>query len=389
MKVLWLASTYPSLIHRFDGDFIQRHARATAIHCDVEVIHIVKDADGQFTNDITEFLSNDNRLAEKIIYYKPYKTSIKIIDRYLSSIKYKRIYRDTVKKYILLQGKPAFIHVHMAMKAGLTALWLKKKYRIPYILSEHWGGYLDEAKPSIRDYNFFYRYYWKQIITEAGICTFVSHAFREQMLKKYSIKSSYVIPNVVDTDIFFPAEKTQTEKTRFVHISTMIYQKNTEDILKALNLIKDESPVELYLFGPINPSLESMIATLRLQNIVFIKGEVPQQKLSAAIQQSDVLILYSRFETFGCVLIEANACGVPVIVSNLPVFHEIIDEGFNGIFAEGENPTALAEKLRQFILEKNTFDKNRIAELAAEKYNFNKIGGQFFDLYQTLKTKKI
>ena len=110
----------------------------------------------------------------------------------------------------------------------------------------------------------------------------------------------------------------------------------------------------------------------------------PQQTLSAAIQQSDVLILYSRFETFGCVLIEANACGVPVIVSNLPVFHEIIEEGVNGYFVEGDNPAALSEKLKEFIAEKNTFDKISIAVTAAQKYNFKKIGKQFFDLYQTL-----
>ena len=384
MKVLWLASIYPSTLHPFDGDFIQRHAKATGMFCAVEIIHVVKDADGLCTNDITETVASHGNLTERIIYYKPVSTSIKIIDRLLSSLKYKKIYRNAVENYIAENGKPEFVHLHMAMKAGLTVLWLKRKYGIPYILSEHWGGYLDEAKPNIKDYNFIYRYYWKQIISKAVVCTFVSNVFQEQMLKKYSIKSSHVIPNVVDTDIFFAAEKMQNEKTRFIHISTMIYQKNTEAILKAVSLIKDEFPVELYLFGPINSSLESMITELRLKNVVFIKGEVPQQTLSAAIQQSDVLILYSRFETFGCVLIEANACGVPVIVSNLPVFHEIIEEGVNGYFVEGDNPAALSEKLKEFIAEKNTFDKISIAVTAAQKYNFKKIGKQFFDLYQTL-----
>ena len=138
------------------------------------------------------------------------------------------------------------------------------------------------------------------------------------------------------------------------------------------------------LYGPINPSLPALIIELGLQNQVFLKGEVSQEILSKAIQQSDALILYSRFETFGCVLIEANACGVPVIVSNLKVFHEIIEDGVNGFFVEGENGVALAEKLKEFILQKNTFDKTAIAASAAEKYNFKRVGLQFLNLYKKI-----
>ena len=112
---------------------------------------------------------------------------------------------------------------------------------------------------------------------------------------------------------------------------------------------------------------------------------MPQQVLSKQVQQSDALILYSRFETFGCVLIEANACGIPVIVSNLDVFHEIIEEGINGLFVEGENPVALAEKIKYFIAQKNNFNKNAIASYAAEKYNFKKAGQQFMELYARLE----
>ena len=100
MKVLWLASIYPSKLFSYDGDFIQRHARATALFCEIEVLHLVKDEDGKLTNDIKEIVSTNGQLTERIIYYKPVKTSIKIIDRLLSSLKYKRLSRTAVKKYI-------------------------------------------------------------------------------------------------------------------------------------------------------------------------------------------------------------------------------------------------------------------------------------------------
>jgi glycosyltransferase involved in cell wall biosynthesis len=250
MKVLWLASIYPSKLFPYDGDFIQRHARATALFCEIEVLHIVKDENGNLTSDVKETISTEVNLTERIIYYKPHKTGIKILDRFLSSLKYKRISRSAVKKYIADNGKPPFFHVHVAMKAGLTALWAKRKYNIPYLLTEHWGGYLEEAVPNIRDYNFVYQHYWKKIITGAKAGSFVSVALQKLMIKKYAIQNTQVIPNVVNTDIFYPAEKLSADKIRFIHISTMVYQKNPEAILQALALLKDEFEFEMFLYGP-------------------------------------------------------------------------------------------------------------------------------------------
>ena len=382
MKVLWLASIYPSKLFPYNGDFIQRHARAASLFCEIEVLYIVKDENGSLTNDVKEMTSTEGNLTEKIIFYKPVKTSIKIIDRFLSSLKYKRISRSAVKKYIAEHGKPNFFHLHIAMKAGLTALWAKRKYNIPYLLTEHWGGYLQEAVPNISDYNFVYQLYWKKIITGAMASTFVSAYLQHCIVKKYKIQNTFVIPNVVDTDIFYPAEKRATDKIRFIHISTMIYQKNPEAILQALALLKDEFEFEMFLYGPATTMQVQLIAELGLKDYVLLKGEVPQQVLARSMQQCDALILYSRFETFGCVLIEANACGIPVIVSDMEVFHEIIEEGVNGTFVNGENSEALAEKLKQFILQKNNFDKTLISQTTAEKYNYKKVGNEFFSFYK-------
>jgi glycosyltransferase involved in cell wall biosynthesis len=384
MKVLWLASIYPSKLFPYNGDFIQRHAQATSLFCQLEVMHIIKDEKGTITQNVKEISSSNNQLTERIIYYKPIKTSIRFIDRFLSSLKYKQLSRAAVKKYIAENGKPAFFHVHIAMKAGLTALWAKRKFKIPYLLSEHWGGYLHEAVPNIKDYNFIYHYYWNKIITGAKASTYVSAAFQKLMIKKYGIQNTLVIPNVVNTAIFYPGKKIPDDKIRFIHISTMLYQKNPEAILRALALLKHEFDFEIYICGPVTASQIELIAALELKPHVLIKGEVPQQELAKSLQQADALILYSRFETFGCVLIEANACGIPVIVSELEVFHEIVEEGVNGIFVPGENPEALAEKIKHFVKQKDNFDKNAIARNAADKYNYKQVGQQFINLYKNI-----
>ena len=299
-------------------------------------------------------------------------------------MKYKQLARAAVKKYIAENGRPSFFHVHIAMKAGLTALWAKRKYKIPYLLTEHWGGYLDEAIPNIKDYNFIYNYYWNKIITGAKASTYVSAAFQKLMIKKYAVQNTRIIPNVVNTDIFYPGKRLPGDKIKLIHISTMLYQKNPEAILQALALLKSEFKFEIYFYGPVTAPQIDLITTLELQQHVLLKGEVPQEEIAKSLQQADALILYSRFETFGCVLIEANACGIPVIVSELEVFHEIVEEGVNGLFSKGENPEALAEIIMQFVKQKDNFDKNIIARNAAEKYNYKQVGQQFLDLYKNI-----
>ena len=206
----------------------------------------------------------------------------------------------------------------------------------------------------------------------------------DALQNRFAIEKIRIIPNVVDTTIFYPAQNKNATKTRFIHISNMNFQKNTEAILEALHLLKTNETFEMYLFGTDNTRIKNLINDYALQDHVFIRGEVAQPELADAIRQSDALVLYSRFETFGCVIIEANACGIPVIVSDIEVFHELVEEGVNGMFAETENPKALAQKLKQFILQKNTFDKMAIADAAAQKYNFKKVGQQFLDLYKSI-----
>jgi len=380
-KVLWLASWYPNKLSPFDGDFLQRHAKAVALYERVHVIYIVKDDKRIITQDIKTDNTTHGDLTEEIIYYSSFKTGIKILDKYFSQRKYNQLYKKAINAYIAIDGKPDLVHVQIAIKAGLAALWMKRKWGIPYIVSEQATIYLENADFQIKDYPLVIQKWLKNVLEQASMVTVVSHYLGKAIQRNFPGVKYEVIPNVVDTDIFYPVQEGSSGITRFIHISNMNYQKNTEAILEALHLLKDKFSFEMYLYGTMNDVLQYLINKLQLQEHVFTMGEVPQQELAKAIQQSDALVLYSRYETFGCVLIEANACGVPVIVSDIEVFHELIEESRNGIFAEENNPVALAGKLETFITQKGSFNKNEIATTTASTYNFNKVGRLFSDLY--------
>ena len=155
MKVLWLASWYPSKVDAFNGDFIQRQAIAVAGFCQVYVIHVVKDQTISPKSQVTEIISGN--LTEKIIYYRSSLTGIAVLDRIISHRRYMKLFTKAVNKYKIEAGKPDFVHVHVAMKAGLVALWIKKRWGMPFVVTEHWAGYYRQCVPSVYDFNWFFR----------------------------------------------------------------------------------------------------------------------------------------------------------------------------------------------------------------------------------------
>ena len=120
------------------------------------------------------------------------------------------------------------------------ALWAKKKYGIPYLLSEHLTAYLPEADLKISDHSKLFRRLSKQIFKEAKLLTVVSQYLGEAIKELYPFVSYRVIPNVVNETLLSGMLKEETNKKIFVHASTQNYQKNTEAILDAFALLKNE-----------------------------------------------------------------------------------------------------------------------------------------------------
>lgn len=385
MKILWLTGWYPNTINYLEGDFVQRHAKAVSLIHKVEVIHIKKDDKKYYTSNIREDIKHENNLTERIIYYYPKSIGVDIIDKLLSHRMYIRLYKKALKSYINENGLPHLVHVYIALKAGLLGLWLKKKYNLPYLISEQWTAYLPEAKPNLEDYSSIKQKWVKKIFSKTTTTTVVSKVLGDAILNRFNIRAFHVIPNVVDTNIFFPVPKLSSSVTKFIHVSLLNYQKNVENIIEAFYIIKNrEYNFQLTIFGPDDIKLKQLIKDRGLSEHIIFKEEVPQILLAEDIQHSDALILYSRYETFGCVVIEANACGIPAILSDITVFREYIIENTTGIFAQPNHPENLAETLIKFCKNKNTFSQKEIADYTSNKFSYETIAKQFDKVYRTI-----
>jgi len=379
-KILWLPGWYPNRQERFDGDFIQRHAHAVAGGIPIHVIYVVKHS-AAFPGAEKERIQT-GKLTEEIIYYRTTKSGIRFLDRILSYRKYLAVYRKAIREYINKEGKPSYVHVHVALKVGVLARWIKTTWGVPYLISEHWTGYLEEADHRLEHLPALQQSQLEQVFREAAGVTVVSDHLGRAIQKHFPFIMYKVIPNVVDDSIFYPASSPLNDAMQLIHVSNMSYQKNTEAILKALSILKQSNfSFQMNVYGSSNPAIETLLDKLDLKEQVCIKGEVPQPELAEGMRHSTALVLYSRFETFGCVIIEANASGIPVILSDLPVFQELVEEGKNGVFVQQDDPEALAEAIRAFAGGKTGFDPIQIAADVRRKYGYEPVAKTFIALY--------
>ncbi len=164
--------------------------------------------------------------------------------------------------------------------------------------------------------------------------------------------------------------------------------KNPAAIIEAFAIVTKAYPSAILdIFGPGEKRWKDFAVELQAEKNIHFHGEIPQQQLAGFVRQSLALVLYSSYETFGCVIIEANACGIPVVLSDIPVFHETVTEGINGIFAKPKDAGALAERMIEMIKTRSSFNSHAIAATNS-KYNYEKVGKQFSDWYNEILSKK-
>lgn len=383
MKTIWLASWYPNKIFPFNGDFIKRHAAAVSLYEDVHVITVQRDESGSVTRKTLKEESVNGRLKETIVYYYCPKHRFSLYDKWRNERRYQRTFIKSIHEIIKKDGKPHLVHVHVGMKAGVFALWMKRNFGTPYVISEHWSGFLEESDSKYSQLPFYLQLTWKKIMQKATGVSAVSQHLLNAVNKYFPNTPGVIIPNVVDTSIFYPAPA--INDTRFIHISGLQSLKNPDHILQAFAIVKQAAgPVKLDVFGSKNEKIIKLTTDLGLQNDVSFHEEVPQQVLAANMNKAIGLILYSTFETFGCVIIEANACGLPVIVSDIPTFHETVNEGENGYFVPLHSPDALAKRMLELIANRSSFNSNAIATKTGSKYSYMVVGEQFSKWYKEM-----
>lgn len=384
-SILVLASWFPNKDDLFNGDFVERHVKASALYQPVQLIFIKK----------SDSLKNGEEYIEKtvegnLVCFKAYygcKHPIKIIEQFLSNRKYNALQKKLMATVIGEYGLPSVVHVHMAMKAGPGALYLRKKYSIPYVVTENWTGYYPTSVPNISDYNTWYRWKLRNVLTGADLFLPVTQDLGSLVSKTVRSLKYQVVPNVVDTEKFYYQPSGREQRFRFIHASYLNYQKNPEAILRATaRLVKEGYQFDLWLVGRKAPELEELAHTLHIESFITFKEAIPYSEVADLMRESSALLLFSRFENLPCVALEALCSGLPVVSSRVGGIHEVIDES-NGLLVDPSNENELAIAMKSMIENYHQYNRVNIASRASDKFSYQVVGKTFKDIYLGLTNK--
>ncbi|MCC6287569.1 MAG: glycosyltransferase [Chitinophagaceae bacterium] len=384
MKILWLASWYPNKIIPLEGDFVQRHARAVSAFTPVTVIYVAQYGEGVPIKENKIEKVKTGNLTEIIIYFRFPTTGFPLLNKIIYNWKYYAVYKKYIREYFSANGKPDVVHVHVPMKAGVIAQWIKRKWSIPYIVSEHSATYVVGAFDAFDKRSFYFRRAVSSVFKNAAIVTSVSGHDGNILKQKFNLDRVDVIHNVADTNYFF-LKPGVPKKFRFIHISVMNYQKNVEGILNACALLKDlQSNWEIEFIGRgLSPEISKIIDDLQLRNFIIVTGEINNAEVAQHMQNASALVLFSRYENFPCVIVEALCCGIPVIATNVGGIPEAVND-LNGKLVTSEHEEELAYAMHEMLTQYYKYNREKIASNAKDKYAYQEIGKQFFELYKEL-----
>ncbi|MBI5371806.1 MAG: glycosyltransferase [Sphingobacteriales bacterium] len=376
-KLLWLCSWYPSRTDPFNGDFIQRHARAAALYNDIYVIHAAVEEQGEAGGSRSEIIKGEG-LTEHILYFKK-KASL--AGRLLAHFRWSVLVKKAIRAYIRENGLPGLVHVQVPMRAGLPAMWMKRKYKVPYLVTEHWGIYNEVEVLNYEGRSALFKKLTKSIFGGAASFISVSRYLAEGVNRLVLKKEYQVIPNVVDTRLFYYKSRS-AEAFRFIHVSNMVPLKNTEGILRAFKqLIAEIKEAELVMVGNPDDSISRLAFSIGLPvDKVIFKGELPYPQVAAEMQAAASLVLFSNIENSPCVIGEALCCGLPVIATRTGGIPELLS-GENGVLVTPGAEDELVSAMRQLIMNFAQYDREKIAEAARGKFSYEVVGLKMDEIY--------
>lgn len=366
--ILFLSSWYPNRVQPTNGNFIQKHAEVASLANKVSVINIQPD---QRVNK-TEITIKKTENLQTIIVYIPIKSNPLL--KYLS---YRKAYKLASKYAEEDFGPINIIHLNHLFPLG----YLIQKSKLPLIITEHYSGFtLDKLDSNQEKLT-------KKLFSKANKIIAVSD-FLKQNLAKYSdtLDKIEVIGNLIDTEIFYPIDKSTKDKIQFIHISNGDdAAKNVNGILKAVKQLTEITKNFSMTFvcdGDMKLMNEKARELGIYNNFVFFKEEQKTEDIAKLLQESDALVMFSNYETFGIVCAEALACGTPVIATDIPATKELVNEN-NSILIETENVEMLTGALLSFIELPIKLDIQSEHRIIKEKFSKEVISEKLQKIYNT------
>jgi len=196
----------------------------------------------------------------------------------------------------------------------------------------------------------------------AGVSNFITESSRARF--KHCI-NQHTIYNGVNSQRFIPGQRHCDPPQRIACTAHLIPEKGVDVLIEAFAQLQNANlKLTIIGTGPQRAELETLANKLGVASQVEFLGAVSQ--VQEVLETADIFVHPAKWqEAFGLGIVEAMACGLPVIASNLGAAPEIIDDGISGILTKPGDASTLARILQQLILAPEL--RNKLGSQAREK----------------------
>lgn len=379
INIWFLSGWYPTRVKPTLGNFVEKHAEAAARYCRVAVLHVCTDPKLRKARVVS--WSEEKGFPVLILYVKPVMR-IPLLGPLIKYLRFRRAYRHGSHLLLKRFGGPDFIHSAITWPVSFFARMLARRFKVPYGIEEHWTGYLasDPLKPTPWQLALSARFVKDACVimpdsTDLGLA-----------MQKLGLKGNYcTLTNVVDTKLFKPQPKPADRKRiRLLHISTLHpQQKNFTGLLRALNNLNDlrnDFVLEVVSEGDYEPYRE-LAHDLDLADNIRFHGTLKTAEIADLAAKCDVLLLFSRYENFPCVIPEALAAGIPVLSTRVGGIHEHVLPPL-GRLVESEDEQAFARTLYEMLHHLDHYDPQALHKYAEAHFSYEAVGKQLLSIYE-------
>lgn len=251
------------------------------------------------------------------------------------------------------------IDAHYLYPDGVAAVWLGRQLGLPTVMTARGTDVSLIPRYQVP------RRLIRQAMDGAAALVAVSAALKAAMVELGAPDSKVtVLRNGVDTTLFRPAGRDATRRTlgltrpTLISVGLLIERKGHHRVIEALTELPD---FDLLIVGegPERARLSALAARLGLSERVRLLGARPHAELPALYTAADALVLASDREGWPNVLLEAMACGTPVVASNIWGNPEIVQRPEAGVLAEENTPKGIAAAIRRLQAQKLDRDATR------------------------------
>ena len=386
MTILILTHSYPDEEIKWRGIFIRDQALALSARHRVIVVYFKVDYSRLRPFAGYSFRRRDtgNLTEYEVITGRSFPV--------INQMKYLRDTYRFIRKEILSQSKVDILHSHLSYPAGFLGALIRQKTHIPCIITEH--SWINKYFRS-----FIHKWCVKYALRHTDGIIAVSQALKDDIYAfihagRHSLNyvdnyiDIHVVPNVVDTARFTPVKR---PKSQYLNIGLMggmsNYRKGADILIRAVALLGDLNlMVHIGGAGTYLDTFKKLAADLKVSDKFIFYGAIRPEEVNNFYSKLDLYVLASRDETFGVVVVEAMAAGLPVIATRCGGPEEIVTPA-TGILVSKENPEELAGAVRAISGKLAAYDRETIRKYASERYGPEKFLASVSEIYEVVVKK--